>query len=155
MLHPTKEKMSTNTKAQTAEKKGDAHAQKGAHKKAVEHYKKAVEQTPDNLSLYDKLISSHKQIEAEWTDEDFTLSLEWTMKKQELENPGIKRIHARLSEEGREISKIVGQLMQAPNDDLEAQAMERIAAYGTKAVYPLLDVILTFKEIQKKIAGQK
>ncbi|MBI4412132.1 MAG: hypothetical protein HY541_06590 [Deltaproteobacteria bacterium] len=83
-------------KAETAEAKGDKAFSKKKFKKALSHYRQAQKLNPDNLGIYDKLVEAHRKGTKEWTREDFSLSLEWTMKKQELENPDLKKARDRL-----------------------------------------------------------
>lgn len=133
--------------------KGDKYAQKGKFKAALKQYRRAQELDPDNLFLYDKLIETHKIIKTEWTDKDFAESLAWTMQKQELENPKFKRVHARMEPEWKEITQLIQRMMQVEDEKTEVDLVEQIVAYEDLALYPLIEVILSFKELQKKIRG--
>ena len=64
--------------------------------KALKYYRESQALSPGNIPIYDKLIQAHEKTGRKWTKTDFALSLEWTMKKQELENPALKKIHERL-----------------------------------------------------------
>ena len=89
------------TKAETSEAKGDKAFSKKKFKNALSHYREAQKLEPNKTVLYDKLVEAHRKGTKEWTREDFSLSLEWTMKKQELENPALKNVHERLDLAGR------------------------------------------------------
>lgn len=84
------------TKSQISEEKGDKDFKKGKFKKALAHYREAQKLDPGKTVLYDKLVEAHKKAVKKWTREDFSSSLEWTMKKQELENPSLKKVHERM-----------------------------------------------------------
>lgn len=84
------------TKAETAEEKGDKAYAKKKYARALGHYRKAQKSNPGNAAIYEKLVNAHRQKPGEWTEADFAESLEWTMKKQELENPSLKKVHERL-----------------------------------------------------------
>lgn len=139
-----------STKAQATEQKGDRFFQKGKFKKALQSYRMVQKENPDYLPVYDKLIETHQKTKEEWTDGDFSESLFWTMKKQELENPGLKRLHARLEPEWIEISKLIQQMMQAGDENEETALVEKIVGHGTKALYPLIEFLLSFKKLGRK-----
>lgn len=54
---------------------------------ALEH---AVACTPNDPAIYDAVIALHTAWTAEWTEEDFTRSLDWAMRAQELREPGAR-----------------------------------------------------------------
>lgn len=140
-----------NTKLEKLIQKGDKAANKGKHKKALKHYRKAQELDPEHIPVYDRLIETHKKIEREWTDEDFALSLAWTMQKQELEDPRLKLIHAKLEPEWKEVSTLIQKMLSAEDEESETAAIEQISSYGNDALYPLIDALLMFKEIGRKV----
>lgn len=137
-------------KAQRCEEKGDQLAKKGLPKKALEHYLTALELNTASLSLYDKVIKAHDALKAEWTNEDFAKSLDWTMKKQELANPALKRLHAKLTPEWQEISQHIQRVMSAKTNEDETAGIEKIHAYGDRAIYPLIEILLAIKKFKTK-----
>lgn len=137
-------------KAQISEEKGDQLAKKGRAKKALEHYLAALELNKASPSLYDKVIKAHDELKAEWTNEDFAKSLDWTMKKQELANPALKRLHAKLTPEWQEISQHIQRVMSAKTGEDETAGIEKIHAYGDRAIYPLIEILLAIKKFKTK-----
>lgn len=132
------------------ELKGDQWLKKGKLKDAFKSYRKALTLDSEHLPLYDKLIESQKKLGKELTHEEFAESLGWTMKKQELENPAIKRVHAKLEPEWNEIMEAAKQMMMVIDEKTETECVEKIAAHGSLAVYPLVEMLLTFKKFGKK-----
>ncbi|HBF12725.1 MAG TPA: hypothetical protein DDW49_04955 [Deltaproteobacteria bacterium] len=128
-------------------KKGDKHFSKGEFDKAYIHYRQAhsAKPTPETL---DKLITSHKQKEAKWTEEDFLENLTLTMQKQEMENPSIKRVHARFDEDFKKVTELIKKIL-IQNDEEAEITLNEIVAYGEKALYPLLDFIVAIKKKTK------
>lgn len=127
--------------------KGDRLFRQKKFKKALAEYQLANEMDPDNTSLYDKMIAAHMEVKDEWTDEDFANSLSWTMKKQELQNPALKRVHARMTPEWEEVNTLIKKLLLTQSEDEENAALAQIVNHGEKAVYPLLEVVLGLKKI--------
>ncbi|MFH0799688.1 MAG: hypothetical protein V2A66_05860, partial [Pseudomonadota bacterium] len=84
-------------KAARHESKGDSHLADGKPKRAIEEYKKALAVDPERRYIYDKLVDAMDRLPGEWGLKEFAESVSLTMKKQELENPPIKQVHAKLS----------------------------------------------------------
>ena len=138
------------TKAQKILEKGDNYFAKGKYASALKEYKKARELEPENPAIYKKLIESHQKREGIWKENDFVESLEWTMKLQELENSDLKRVHARLAPEWKEISGLIQELLVTQDENLENVFVDKINKFGEKAIYPLLDALLFFKKRKQK-----
>jgi uncharacterized ubiquitin-like protein YukD len=141
--------MKKKTNAQKHEEKGDGQRQKGNAKKALEQYKLSIEEDPENLELYDKLIEAHDEIKKDWGEEDFADHLSWMMKKQELENPVLTYVHERLSPEYESIRDLIIKLFQAEDVDQEEELMQHIIEFDTRAILPLIDFILNVKKISQ------
>jgi hypothetical protein len=126
---------------------GDRHRAKKNHKKALAAYRKALDLDEARAALYDKLIDALNEMSDEWTEADFADSVSWAMKRQELLDPAFKRVNARSTPEYRETSSLVRKLLTAKSRAEETELVEAIADYGQAAVYPLIDFLMTFKEI--------
>lgn len=137
-------------KAFVNENAGDAHFKKGRFDKALKRYRKAVELGANNPRIYEKLVLSHKNSTSVWTEAEFAESLGWTMQKQELENPHLKMVHAKMEPEWNEIAMLIKEMMLASDDSNETALAERIAVYKDKATYPLVEALLSFKKLGKK-----
>lgn len=148
-------KKKNKIKLQQNEEKGDKYLKKKNFKKALQNYRKVLELDENYLPVYDKLIEAHTKIKSEWSDADFSDSLSWTMKKQELENPQVKRIHAQLEPEWKEVFKLIQQLMAAKDEKSETDCVEKIAVCRDKAVYPLIEVLLSFKKLGSRMKSEK
>lgn len=134
------------------ELKGDQWRARGNSKKALEAYRKALEDDDSRVALYDKLLSLLDENKGTWSEEEFTDSVYFTMKRQELLDPTFKRIHARSDPDFAEVTKLIKKLFAANEQALETDCVEKIASYGEGAVYPLLDFLLTFKDLGKRAA---
>lgn len=134
------------SKAQAKEKKGDQHYAKGEFTKALKAYRAAQELDPDHPDIYDKLVETHGKNSLTWSPEDFALSLDWTMKKQELADPKFKRLHAKLEPEWKEIADLIGQMMRTTDEKKETELVEQIFFYKERAIYPLVEIILSLKK---------
>ncbi len=137
------------SKFQSHVDKGDKHASKNKFDKALKEYKKAKDLDPENKEIYSKLVDTHKKATIEWNETDFTESLEWTMKLQELENPKMKRLHAQMTPEWKRINGLIRLLLETKEEAEETDFVEKISAYGKEAVYPLVEFILQFKRLNK------
>lgn len=126
--------------------KGDSAFDKGKFKAALKYYEKALDINSENISLYAKLIQTHQSLNQDWTEEDFAISLAWSMKKQELEDPKFKRIHAQLEPESQEVTKLIQQMILAKNETLETSLIEKIISFQEQALYPLVEALLTYKK---------
>lgn len=152
--------MKTNKKkgsdrAQVTEEKGDNLFHSGNYEKALEQYRLSQAADPQNSRIYDKLITTHEKVIDVWKDKDFSESLSWTMKKQELENPRLRRVHAQMEPEWKEVSGLIQQMMKDQDESSETEIIEKIVSYREMALYPLLEVLLSLKRVQKKILDQK
>ncbi len=127
--------------------KGDKYFNSKKFKKALDSYTRANELDPDNQKVYDKMIAAHLELKDDWNDEDLAISLTWTMKKQELENPALKRIHARMTPEWESINGLVKQLLLAKDENEETRLIGQITNHGEAALYPLLEFVLGIKKV--------
>jgi hypothetical protein len=134
------------------ELKGDQWRSKGNAKKALDAYRKALKDDDSRVSLYDKLLSLLDENKGEWSEEEFADSVYFTMKRQELLDPTFKRIHARAEPDFVEVTQLIKKMFTANEQAIETECVEKIASYGETAVYPLLDFLLTFKNLGKKAA---
>lgn len=139
------------SRSRRLELKGDLFYQKKNLKKAIGEYQKALDLDEKRLELYDKIIKVHGENTRDWTENDFAYTVSLTMQKQEILNPTFKRIHARAEPEFKEIHKLIKQMWQADAQESETASVEQIVRHGEKAVYPLADFILNFKELQKTL----
>lgn len=132
-------------KSAKLEAKGDKLLSKGKYKRAIKKYKKALKYNDENAALYEKLITTKDQISGDWDKKEFSESLDWLMKKQEIENPRLKHVHDRLAPEWEEVSKLIAELLDARPDD-EDKIISKIRDYRETAVQPLIDFLLSLKE---------
>lgn len=89
-----------------------------------------------------------------FSNADFVADLDSLMQKQEQDNPRLKRIHFQISPEGQKISKLITQMLQAPDDQIETRLAEKIISHKEDALYPLIDHLLKFKNFGKKLASK-
>lgn len=143
-------KKKKKTKFQTAIDKGDKELKKGKPEKALKHYREAQKLNPEEVSVYDKLIESLNQSSSEWTKAEFAESLQWTMKKQELEDPRFKRVHASLEPEWQKITTLIKNMLGEKDKKKETEIVEKIVAFETTALYPLVETLLSFKHLSEK-----
>lgn len=136
-------------RAKVLEAKGDRLSKKGKLQKAYDCYHKAA-QLAESKELYEKLIALLNDLKNEWTEEHFSHSLFWEMRKQELEDPIFKRINARSEPEFQAILDTIKKMMGAMNTAEETQCVEKIVSFGNEALYPLIDMLLAFKQAGKK-----
>ncbi len=134
------------SKALKLEKKGDKLVSKGKFREALIAYQESEQNFSEREEIYQKLIETLNKIEDEWSEEDFSASVTWTMRQQELQNPKIKRVHEQFSLEFQEVQKLAQQLMIATEKDMEEDLIDKIINYQEKATLPLIHFILTFKE---------
>lgn len=145
-----KSKDSHITKARKLEDKGDLYKSRNKHQKAFAAYQKALDLDDTRLELYDKLIKLHEEYNDNWTEDDFAYNLHLTMKKQEVVNPIFRRINARQDPEFKEVRRLIKKMLDAKTDEEETKFVEEIVAYEFDALYPLIDFILSFKELGKR-----
>ncbi len=132
-------------KAATLEAKGDKLLAKGKPKRALKKFKKALEIDPDRISIYDKLTKARDMLPDDWKMEDFVESVDWVMKKQEVEEPTIKQVHARLSPEWDEAKKLVWNIMIADEDRAKI-LIEELVEMGEIGTRAAINTILEFKQ---------
>jgi len=137
-------------KALKHEAKGDKLVRKGKYRDAVIEYKKSEAFNPQRPEIYDKLIEAHSQHEHEWDEEDFSDSMSWTMRRQELQNPQLRLVNETFSVEYREVHRLLQGLMAAVGEEQENDFIEKILDYGEKASLPTLHFLLSIKGL----AGQ-
>lgn len=142
-------------KALRLEAKGDRLLKKGKAKKALKKYRASEQLNPDRKEIYPKLIAAQNELQEPWTEEEFDLSMTWTMKEQELQNPGMKWIYDKLSADYREIQQLVQGLMVAPDENAEQQIIEKIMNFGPKANLPLIDFLLSLKKFADRESPPK
>src|SRR5262245_14677925 len=140
-------------KAMELEAKGDRYAGRQDLQKALKAYRSACEADPDNPAIYGKLIEVKGQLQEEWSEEDFSETLSWTMRKQELENPGIKEVYEVLSPEYNEIKQTIFRMLTTP-PELRDPLIAKIKNYGIKAVRPLLDTLLSLDALARGNSGE-
>jgi tetratricopeptide (TPR) repeat protein len=131
--------------AQKLENKGDKLLEKKKYKKALHAFEEALQFNSQSSDLLDKLIETHEHSTEEWKLEDFTKQLSWTMKKQEIENPRLGRLHERLSPEFETITKLILEFAKAPTEELEEEFIDKVLQYGDKALVPLIEFIRLLK----------
>jgi len=135
-------------KALELESKGDELKAEGRFEEAFNHYKEALSFSPDSPILYQKLAELKPQVTQKWEEEDFSESLVWTMKQQELENPALAELHEKLSGEYQQIKQLVAQMLLSP-DEVRPMILNKIKSFGEKAVLPLLHTLLEIDAMAK------
>ncbi len=154
MFFNKKNKTSNPKKSESLEKKGDQYLAKNNYKKAIEAYRNANELSPSNAALYQKLLDTQSKLDGEWNENDFVEAMDWTMKKQEIENPKIKNIHESLKPEYQRIKQLIGQMLTSL-PELREPLIEKIKSAGVAAVLPLLDTLLVLDEIARESMEKK
>jgi len=141
------EKKTDLKKALKHESKGDKYFRKEKFREALEEYRKSELHDPNRVAIYEKLVETHKRFEHEWLEEDFSLSLTWTMRQQELNNPELKWVHQTFTSEYQEIQKLVQGLLVNQDTAMETQIIARIVSFGEKAALPLIHFLLSLKKM--------
>lgn len=134
------------SKALKSEKRGDKLVSKGKYREAIQAYQDSEQHFSEREEIYQKLIDTLNKVEEPWSEEEFSASVTWTMRQQELQNPKIKRVHEQFSLEFQEVLKLAQQLMIASSKEMEEDLTEKILAYEEKASLPLIHFILSFKD---------
>lgn len=137
-------------KALVWELKGDRYRERGKLKQAFTSYSAALELWDTRIELYDKLLAIHEEVKDNWTEDDFTVNLDWSLRRAELLHPHLKRVHHRNTPEHKQVKALTTKLLKAQNDDAENDLVEEIAAFGCDAVYPLIDLLLQVKNLGAK-----
>lgn len=138
------------SKALKHESKGDKLFSKDKFRQALEEYRKSEALNPDRLQIYEKLIETHRRFEHEWVEEDFSNSLTWTMRYQELQNPDLKWVHDTFTPEYQEVQKLLQALMINPDPQMEPEIIRKILSFGEKAALPLIHCILSIKKLSQE-----
>lgn len=125
--------------------RGNKFLAKGKLKQALKEFEMAMELDPERADIYDKLISTHKNMDIEWDEYDIAKSLSWEMKKQEIDNPNLKYTHAQLQPQWKKITNKIQLLINECDDKKEAALIEEIHDYSTDAIYPLIHTLLQIK----------
>lgn len=154
MFFNKKNKKPNPKKSESLEKKGDQYLAKNNYKKAIDAYRHANELNPENTLLYQKLLDTQSKLDGEWNENDFIEAMDWTMKKQEIENPNIKNVHESLKPEYQRIKQLIGQMLTSP-PELRESLIEKIKNAGAAAVLPLLDTLLVLDEIARESMEKK
>ena len=134
-------------KALKHESKGDKLFKKEKYREALEEYRKSEQNDPNRAAIYEKLVETHKRFEHEWVEEDFSTSLSWTMRQQELNNPELKWVHQTFTPEYQEIQKLVQGLLVNQDPQMETQIIARVLSFGEKAALPLVHFLLSLKNL--------
>jgi tetratricopeptide (TPR) repeat protein len=140
-------KIPNPSKARRLEQKGDRFFEKDKFEKALQCYRDSAKFDPDRSEIYQKLSTTLEKTDKEWTQEDFEESMSWTMRQQELENPDIKWIHQKFSNEYQAVQKLLQQLMLLNNPEDEQGIIIQILNYQEKAALPILDFLLAMKNL--------
>ncbi len=134
-------------KALKFEEKGDKLVKKGKFREALAEFRKSEGLNPNRIEIYRKLIETLNRFEHEWKEEDFSNSMIWTMRRQELENPQIKWVHETFTLEYKEVQQLVQRLMVALDQKVEDGLIEKILTYGERATLPMLHFLLSIKAL--------
>ncbi len=138
-------------KALVLELKGDRYRERGKLKQAFTCYSEALELWDTRVELYDKLLTLHDEVKDNWTEDDFIANLDWSLRRSELLNPHLKRVHHRSTSEHKQVKILTTQLLKAAGEEIENALIEEIAAFGAEAVYPLIDTLLQVKNLGAKV----
>ncbi len=152
MFHHKDKTGDTIQKALHWENKGDQYFEKQQYEKAMEAYRKSSELNPDHPGIYEKLTRTQDLLGSEWNEEDFSETMFWVMKRQELENPQIKDLHETLSVEYAEVKALILKML-ATSSELRNSYIEKIKSYEQKAVLPLLHTLISLTEMAQQVAN--
>ena len=134
--------MKTQNKSEIA---GDKLFAKKKYKEALTKYREALAENPDNVDLYDKLIETRNQVEDNWELADFIETVTWTMKKQELKEPEIKQVHAKLSPEWGQATDLIMKIILADEKDKKLpDLINEIINLGETGTRALVDILRNF-----------
>lgn len=137
-------------KAEKLQAKGDKHSASEEFEKALKAYREAQQADPDNPAIYEKLAAAQSQLEGEWSESEFVESMDWVMKKQEIENPDIKDLYETLDPEYQRIKQLIAQmLMTEPSE--RAPLLQKIKSFQAKAVQPLLDILISIDALSRGV----
>ncbi len=142
-------------KSLTLEYKADKLFAKNDFRKAYLNYKKAACLNETRGEVFEKLLNTMEQFKEQWSEEDFVENIYWTMKLKELKDPTFKRLHFRTEPEFETVTSLIQSMLKAQDQNAETEAVEAIVAHGDKALYPLIDYLITFKNLAKQNAKAK
>ena len=86
-----------------------------------------------------------KRDKKKWDEKDFVKSVSQIMKKQENGYPPIKQVHARLSPEWREATKLVNAIMFGTDKNSVDEIVEKLVGMGEIATRALIGFLLDLK----------
>jgi tetratricopeptide (TPR) repeat protein len=133
-------------KALKLEAKGEALMAKGSIKRALKKFRKAIEYDPERESIYDKLVKAKDMLPVNWDLEDFIESLDWTMKKQERENPCLRQVHARLSPEWEKARELVIMIVATADPQKRSKLIEDLVLTGEAGLRAAIDLLVEINE---------
>ncbi len=143
-----KEKKLSPEKSAKLEAKGDKLLAKGKFKKALKKFKEAMELNPNRIELYDKLVQTRDGLDEDWEMNDFVESVDWAMKRQEIETPQIKHVYAQLSPEWNEARMAAISLLEATEDEIP-KVIEKMVSLGEIGTRAAASVLMDFRKIAK------
>lgn len=127
------------------EAKGDRLLKASKAAKATVEYRKALAADPSRPGTYDKLIKAMDSKPGDWGEEEFAESVSLAMRKQEIEHPPIKQVHARLSPEWQEATKLALEILHAADERRAGELVEELVAMGEIASRALIGMLLVLK----------
>jgi len=136
-------------KATRHEAKGDRLLAKGKLTKALKQYRKALEFDPERTTIYDKLIQTRDGVDGEWNVDDFAESMSWVMDKQEIDNPSIRQVHAKLSPEWEKAINLAMSTIIEEDETLRGEKIEELVGMGDIATRVLIDMMMEMKQGQE------
>lgn len=139
-------------KAEKLRLKGDKFFAAEKFEKALQTYREAQKADPDNPLIYEKLSSTQSKIEKDWSENDFIESMDWVMRKQEIDNPEIKEVHSTLDPEYIQIKQLIAQMLMTEPAERHP-LLQKIKSYQAKAVQPLLDILISIDALSRGVLG--
>ena len=136
-------------KAAKHEAKGDRLLAKGKLTKALKHYRRALEFDPERTAIYDKLIQTRDGIDGDWNVDDFAESMSWVMDKQEIDNPSIRQVHARLTPEWEKASGLAMAAIIEEDEVARGKKVEELVGMGNIATRVLIDILMEMNQAAK------
>ncbi len=132
-------------KADRHEAKGDQLFAQERYDKALKHYRKALAFDPGRQVLYDKLVKARDALPGDWAQEDFVESVSWIMHQQELANPSMKQVHARLSPEWQEAAGLAARILGCEPGASRDAMVEEFVGMGEIATRALIGLLLEMR----------
>ncbi len=136
--------------AKKTEEAGDKLFSKGKFKKAFSKYKQALLNNPERQELYDKLIETRDKMDEAWRLEDFIENVSWTMKKQEMDSPLIKQVHAKLTPEWKQATDLVMKIILVEEDKELSEYIKQLLEMGEIGTLALIDILRNFVAKEKQ-----